>query len=281
MTEQLELEILKLVFDYYKKNKDVDLEFLIKVANAAVEFLDLDQYFGYLRLECDDIDSGTFLGAYYNEFKEIVLDFDKIEDAYTKSIPYLNFNDTEIRIFKYLTILRIFLHELIHVTQAKKCHEEPTSVEGLIYKRIFENNPKNTDITYYTLMSTINRFIARIKHKLTYYYDPAERIAEQLSSQMLINIFKQLDLDIKNLLLHEKAYLNNAYLRGYDKVDNPTKHYLYLQGLRSLWQEIEPKTQDLSINERLSLGLDVPYEILEELAEDSNDIRKRVLLKVF
>ena len=130
----MELEILKLIYDYSVKGKLVDLKFIDKIIEIVVNRRSLNNYVRNITVTntLEKQDYGVVCAAYSPLKKEMVLDYESIQNLLENSSYYDSLlNGLEQIMFKNLIITQIVFHELEHAYQFKQTdNKSDNSIES-------------------------------------------------------------------------------------------------------------------------------------------------------
>ena len=160
-----------------------------------------------------------------------------------------------------LYTIRILLHEIGHANQWLKVQYQD-SIEGHILKEEFNADKKmirEIKNSKEKILSWSNLY-----HSL-YEYCPTERFTEIDALYKVINVSSLLN-DEKSTLEFKYNYLKKI-LSGYDKFEEPTRHYIENINKDSNWQDILNMCNDLNLHEKTRMGLKTNTYYLEDLRE--------------
>lgn len=281
----MELELLKLIYDYSIKNKLVDNAFIADIIAIAIRYKHLYTHIKSFTIE-PHYQSETQLPnntiAAYNSFlKEIIIYTEGIEHYIQESTKYqTNFNKVEQLFYINILITKALLHEIEHANQHKILETEQTMEAKILTLSCGYFNET-------ILQTLINQGLSEefIKHytdiKYQQYNDnyliaPNERLAEIKAYQEILNILHFIRKNTPHLIeLIQRKQLENMF-RGYKKtptiIKAPTITYFQKLNIRfgtipSLSWYIEDQNQALNIatsqhqlNERLLYGLPITVD---------------------
>lgn len=284
----MELEILKLIYDYSVNGKLVDVKFIDKIIEIVVSKKSLNNYVRSVQLtnKLDKNDYGVACAAYDLLNMKILVDYESIQIVMENESYYDQlFHTLEQVMFRNLTITQYILHELEHAFQNKQAdNKSDDSIEAKLVNASFalEQAMKNPRFLTALLNGEIpaKDFIAyMIQNKELYkqYYrlNPTERLAQVNSFRTITNSIEPIKEYIPNLYEFKQASLIEEMLRGYqdswDQGSCPTQVYLFGTGKSTVWNELDFYSQDSSqlmknvchkydLARRLSLGLPVSYD---------------------
>lgn len=286
----MEEEILKLIYDYYKSNKNIDKNLIEKIVEATVEHKNISSYVNniYINDAPMKLMGNTFRLAYYDLFsKDITINWRFIEaflDNCRKKYSPL-FEKSELPFFENATVIQPIFHELEHATQNKNYNLDSNDIEGQLIKMVFSEkynfeDPEQAFFKYLERGMSERDIIVLMENKRKLYkkyyeYNPVERLAEIRSYEMVANVFISMKDKVPNVYNFEYMNYVKKLLLGYKYHDNlvfsPTVAYinaianedklehgeLYEQMLNKI-SLLELKEQ--SLISRLSLGLPVSNE---------------------
>ena len=297
----MELEILKLVYDYSINGKLVDTKFVEKIIEIVVSKKSLNNYVRSVQFT-DQLykdDYRVVCAAYDLLNMRILIDYESIQiDMESRSYYDQLFHKLEQVMFKNLTITQYILHELEHAYQNKQTdNKADDSIEAKLINASFvlEQAMKNPRFLTALLNGKIpaQDFIAcmiqnRELYKQYYHLNPTERLAQVNSFRTIINSIDPIKKYIPNLYEFEQASLLEEMLSGYQDSWNqgccPTQVYLLGIGRSKVWNGFDFYSQDSSqlmknvcekynLVRRLSLGLPVSYDeytATDELLQGTN-----------
>lgn len=284
----MELEILKLIYDYSTKGKLADIKFVDKLIEIVVSKKSLNNYVRNVqftnRFEKND---DEVISAAYNPLSmEILIDYESIQIAIENKSYYDQlFHTLEQAMFRNITITQTILHELEHAYQIKQVdNKSDDSIEAKLVNASFVlehamKNPRFLNALLNGEIPTKNFISYIIQHKKLYeqyyHFNPTERLAQVKSFKTIINSIEPIKNYIPNLYEFQQASLIEEMLRGYQDSWNqgicPTQVYLLGTGKINVWNELDFYSQDSSkliknvsnkynLSTRFALGLPVSYE---------------------
>ena len=291
----MELEILKLIYDYTINRKLVDSKFIDKIIEIVVSKKSLNNYVRNVRFT-NKLEKNNYevVCATYNPLRmEILIDYESIQTAMENESYYNSlFNSLEQIMFKNLTITQYILHELEHAFQNKQADDKSdNSIEAKLVNASFalEQAMKNPKFISALLKNEISAqaFIIyrqqnRKLYKQYYAFNPVERLAQVNSIITIVDSIEPIKEYTLNLYEFEQASLVEEMLRGYtDSWDQgicPTQVYLFGTRQSNVWSELDFYDQDSSqllknvsdrynLTKRLSLGLPVSFNEYNSLNE--------------
>lgn len=284
----MELEILKLIYDYSANGKLADIKFVDKLIEIVVSKKSLNNYVRNVQFtnKLDKNDYEVVAATYNPQNMEILVDYESIQiNIENKSYYDPLFHTLEQAMFRNLTITQTILHELEHAYQMKQVdNKSDDSIEAKLVNASFvlEYAMKNPRFLTALLNGEIptKDFISYIiqhkkLYKQYYHFNPAERLAQVKSFKTIINSIEPIKNYIPNLYEFQQASLIEEMLRGYQDSWNqgscPTQVYLLGTGQINVWSELDFYSQNpiqlmknvsdkYNLANRLALGLPVSYE---------------------
>lgn len=285
--------ILDLLYEYSKKGKNVDKEFIDNVIKIMIKEKDLNDYIKRVHFKdlssCKINHGGKNSPMAYNTYgKEILLDNNNIilfQETLEKLIQFRDFEQV-LSINAMLT--QALLHEIEHANQPKKsiirneefenlllgisCHvdneffkERKISQLLILKKGIYLNQQLYHNLSLQKQLNT--QFKTSI---------PTERMANIHSVQEVNDMLVQISKNdcIENVISLFDSLLAGFQLKGYnfnnEIITSPTERYLEevkklnITGMDTHFTEyfdtIMKKAQSTSLENRLLLGLDINEE---------------------
>ncbi len=237
----MEEEILKLIYDYSKKNRMIDLAYINQLIEIVANSMELNPYIGNTvflktgekrkveknKLSISLANEEEFADLTYNFINhDITVYIDKIPKIY-QAIDRINLNSDEMPYFKTILYTQRILHELCHANQEKTLQEKKDSFEAKILEpctpRKKDTSKKTKDEKLEELLQIIARTIIYIKN---YKYDPRERTADMDSYQMMLKILAAFPI----ILSSTRQYLGNKKLQStieaYQNTFSPTIQFI-------------------------------------------------------
>lgn len=284
----MELEILKLIYNYSVNRKLVDSKFIDKIIEIVVSKKSLHNYVHNVRftnkLEKDDY--AVTCAAYNPLSMEMLIDYESIQIAMENRSYYdFLFNSLEQIMFRNLTITQYILHELEHAFQNKQAdNKSDNSIEKKLINAslVLEQAMKNPRVLKALLKGEIpaqDFIIYTLQNMKLYkqYYalNPTERLAQVNYFKTIVNSIEPIKKYFPNLYEFKQASLVEEMLRGYPDSWNqgvcPTQVYLFGTRQSNVWSELDFYNQDSSqllknvgdrynLSKRLSLGLPISYD---------------------
>lgn len=293
----MELNILKLIYEYSIRFKPIDRDFVEKLVGIVIGKKQLQDYvkgihydlsevkeeYGKVRVACYDV-LDRVISVNIDAMNEYLVNFD---ERYSDI-----FNRDEQLFYKNELFTQAILHELEHANQNKKYNvvtdlgnTEKILIEmalrtsySLKDPKMFFNNLMSNGYSEEQIMKWMEEEVKKVK---TFYeVNPIERLAEIRSYDTLANSLNPLSGELPNL--YDYMYFNylNSLISGYEYDGNqliaPTVAYINGMNFTNEWPRFtfydsEPKTMVMKLNqkhtlmERLSLGLPISFEEHEKV----------------
>lgn len=281
----MELEILKLIYDYSIKGKLVDSKFIDKLIEIVVSKKSLNDYVRNVRFtnKLDKNNNGVSCATYSPLTMEVLLDYESMQIVMENRSYYEPlFGGLEQIMFRNLTITQIILHELEHAYQNKQADNNmDNSIERKMINASFmlEQAMKNPKFLTAILKGEIPSkevliYILQNRELYKQYYElnPTERLAQINSFRIIVNSIEPIKKYIPNLYEFENASLVEEMLSGYSESWYqgicPTQVYLFGTRQNKVWSEfdfydhdpsqlIKNVSHEYSLARRLQLGLPI------------------------
>lgn len=229
-------KILRLLFDYSRNYKLVDINYIDKLIEIVVNEKELDEYIKHSKIIVSDESDGLLdddlrytIAEYVPFTKAITVYENSVNEMLEKTsgVSY-NFSDIENLFYRNASITQVILHEIEHANQ-EKIRLEDSSFESEILKlsSMFLESREilrslNSDCFDYVV--DISK-VRRLNYKENYKYSPFERLAEIKSYTDIFNILSLIKEYIPNLVLYEQYNIHNSLFNGFD-VFSPTIYYI-------------------------------------------------------
>lgn len=283
--EKMELEILKLIFDYSKAGRFPDHYFLDKVVEIVVKKRDLNDYVKNTVFidKLDGAESDKTFASYNYLRKQISVYYWPIQIMCQKNSRYDSlFNPIERMLYHNINITQCILHELEHATQYKTADDhENTSIEAKLIRTasLLKRTLKNPKFNELLLSGKISPKSLEIYlkdyrnlYKKNYEINPMERMAQINSYRTIINFLEFIKKQIPMLFTFNCKALEREKIRGYEsswqKGLCPTHVYLKNTRKEDVWKSfdfydenqavlIKKVSNEYDLNKRLLLGLPV------------------------
>lgn len=285
----MELQILKLVYNYSIFKKTADNTFVEKIVEIFVSSRQLDDYVKNV-IFTNKLHRNVFadarVAAYDFLNKEILIDFEFIQIFLEDMNKYnIYFNELEQLIFKNLLTAQIILHTLEIAVQKRQIdNENDNSIETKLIRESFEadkiiskkqNNP--TLLDFYEF--------CRLRNLIGYYCDlePAAKLADINSFKTILKSIEPIKKRVPNLYEFIETTIEERMLCCYqDSLDInkcicPTKIFLNWFNWSSWYdldfydsnicQLMKNVTEKYTLDERLSLGLPISHNEYENAVQ--------------
>lgn len=258
----MELEILKLIYDYSINEKLADKEFIDKIIEIVVSKKSLNRYVKSLQFtELYKNDYEVACAAYDTSNMRISVDYESIQIA-MKQYSYYDqlFHTLERTMFKNLTITQIILHELEHAFQNKQADNMlDNSIEAKLVRASFSilhmmDNPRlltaflNDEISKRDFIFLDEQY--KKLYKKYYLINPSERLAQVNSFKLIIEVMKPIKEYIPNLYDFELASSIGEMVKGYGNSWKhaicPTQLFLFDTGQDDVWNGFDFYDQDFN-----------------------------------
>ena len=259
--------IAELILKYKNANKKIDNAYAETIMNIIIETEDLYDFIKECSIH-SDMNEQAF---YHPIYKDLWINPKILEKNYWE--PHF-LSPEEKEFFPYFFFNESVFHELDHTAKQKMCFSNGETIEAQIIKR--NNLQAESVYEYYNTRNWIKKLIAnyRLIHSKKiydkyYWLDPAERLAT-------INSFRQNArvaeiLNLKNIVLYEKLEELKYYIE-YQMQESSTFFYLSKLGYKKECLEMDAKTRDLPLEERLLLGLHINKWEYEEIVDKEYDL---------
>lgn len=287
MIEKMYMEIIELLYKYMKDNKEIDNDFAETVVNIATRYLELEYYVRSIDIvnAPSNYSNRTPSGVYSRDSKMIRFYLQATVDFW-KNISYKIYaNDIEKKLLVYLTIIKNLLHEVEHANQSKKVDASTNDIETYLLKLSIMPTEasisklcesiffKDSGLSEDRMINAYN-FIKSLLYMRLYQFAPEERLAEYYAYNAIFHILdllnikllagSQLNTNFPYVSQLQRTFYYDSLLQGYDKVASPTKYYLEQIG-NTDFEIIDSKSQNLSMERKLSLGLEVDEDYLNDI----------------
>ena len=284
----MELEILRLLYDYTRAGRLVDKKYIEKLTEIVVKRRTISDYVQkIIYTDClSKDDYSVSCAAYGMTTGELIIDYEAIQMSMEFNTRYdCLFNQFEQLLYKNLTITQYILHELEHAYQNKKTDDKnDKSIEAKLIKASFMiemliKNPKfreslaNNSISKKELLEYIK--LDKELYRQYYELNPSERFAEIYSYDTLLKVLEPIKEHTPNMYEFITALKLENMLRGYETAfrENgcPTEVYLNGTGNGIVWRNLDFYSKDRNelmekvqtkydLPKRLTLGLPITYK---------------------
>ncbi len=262
--------ILKLIIDYIRQNKAIDLKFIDKIIEIVVNEKGLHDYVKKFQPYQDD-----FVISYNVITKIISGNIENIIKDIPQEFFYLNYDDRMLNNFSHVAWCTI--HELYHARDYKKCIINQKDIETKIlresyYKPLIKNYIFLRDRPRFPF---VRKRICKIQenryqlYKSLWHFAPFERIANIDAIQDIVSIAEELRSYIlwNYMTCRQQNFYLNAYnlLKANNITCSPTKFYLEKYDKKRQGEFIEKMGKNLPFIDRLRLGLEIKETASETL----------------
>ena len=276
----MEVEILRLIYDYSVKGKIADSKFIDKIIEIVVTKRNLDDYVQDV-IFTDQLDKSDDMVVFaeYNYFcRKISMDFESVQLLLKHAGKYDPlFNTLEQVMFRNFTITQIILHELEHAHQYMQADNNiDNSVETKLFRESFRLDLVMNRKFLSGEISGSDFDTYKELCRQFYVFDPLERLAQINSFRTVVSSIEAIKDCVPGLYEFESASLTEAmisgYVEAYEKGSvSPTQFYLFSLGQSSVWSEfdfyddnaekLENKLRSkYNLGERFKFGLPVSNE---------------------
>lgn len=297
----MELQILRLIYDYSVNGKLADSKFIDKLIEIIVSSKNISDYVRDVKFSEKISQKGSAIScASYSPLSmEVILNYEAIQFILEDRSYYDSlFSSLEQILFRNLITTQIILHELEHAYQYKQAdNKTDNSIEEKLIRVSFKfeqvlKNPKYSSYIINGDISMNDALVYALYNRKLYqkYYalNPTERLAQINSFKTILNSIEPIKEYIPSLYEFKNASLLEEMLKGYEEAMNrgscPTKVYLFGTNQGKVWTEFDFFDQNYSqllINvrneydlfRRLQLGLpisDDEYDCMNRLLKSSN-----------
>lgn len=276
--EQMIDEVSKLIYDYSKKGKIVNKEFITKLVEILLSFKSLNQYIRDIEFHAYDKNSiceygnGT-LTVYEQNLKDSIVAPYWFEEAEKSYYPY------------YQTVATIY-HEVKHANHEKIAEQGKNDIYSFLWQacNVYKQIDNESFSRIVSLPSPIFEIMNALlgfktnqqyrKYRKYWLYCPDERVAEICGNSLALTLIEQAPnkKELKNMLTHFSELVVEILFFGYDKLLGPTDFYLSKFKQYKDCLKLSEMSKSLSVEERLLLGLYVTANELESAKKDKEKI---------
>lgn len=285
--------ILDLLYEYSKRGKNVDKEFIDKVIKVMIIEKDLNEYIKRIRFKnlssCKINHGGKDTPMAYNTYtKEILLDNNSIILFQKMLEKLIQFRDFEQVLSINAMLIQALLHEIEHANQPKKSIIRNEEFENLLLGvscHVDNEFFKESKISQLLILKKGIYLNPQLYHNLGLQQQlntqfntstPIERMANIHSAQEVNDMLVQISKNecIENVTSLFDSLLAGFQLNGYNFnngiITSPTERYL--EEVKKLnitemdthfteyFDTVMKKAQSTSLENRLLLGLDISEE---------------------
>jgi len=244
--------LIKIIYDYSKKGKVVNKDFIYHALNTLINEKFLNDY--VLRIKILNFNRAV-LATYCETSKTIYVNYQKliycVSTYISSNVNVLNYQDRFLIVNIY--ILKILLHELEHVIQVKKIDISKNSESKLLLiSNEWEQILKNEEMKKY--------------NQQLYEVNPLERQATLISYKKIREACQE--IENKNaIIFFKKEYLSYAF-KNYISAKNMFPAKIYFANFPD--KNLIKKTIELFEKEKFNLRFDLGLNISEEEYLDCN-----------
>ena len=295
--EQLKNELVKLVYDYSINRKYADGKFVDKALLLCINTFEINDY--VRKFEAMPIEDKDTYAGYSIETKKVTID---IYSCITSAIDRVESEKKQTETSEFLKYVKVnlnvingIIHELTHACQYKKCIEGPDSLEKRILELTLDRNIRVLkgeklsieEIAYYKALDIIAH------DELYYTATPSERIANlkglefENDISLLLPSKEKDNLDyyteLRLLLGQMQAYRDASPTAFIDYVNEMMKEKYGLPSGKKDMKEVEKFynrlaiENNLSLNERIFLGLPIDKVDRNKIDKKINKLRNRII----
>lgn len=259
----MEKEILDIINEYQHMDKDIDIDFIMRIITLARKYYNLKHYVENTEIRYDT----NMPQAQYNVIaKEIYVNpefINKVLFSLNDEFKNLKYN----KLFRYLYTSKILLHEIEHANQHKKIREQ-NDIESEILRAEYS---VSYDIMQNSTLVKIPKLIYQNKLRKKYYdFSPSERLAEHIACEHIEKIANEIQDETSCNLIQHFKYWN--ILRGYNVgvinnlSNSPTKTYLEKINPSYDYSIIANLEKDISQYDKIKFGLEADKKELNKTA---------------
>ena len=284
-------KIAKLIYDYSINKKFADNNFTETVISLCINTLNINDY--VMKHDIISLEEGC---AFYSiNKKSILIDITSIKNLSLNKIESDSINDIQTSDMEMYTkvnlkVVYMILHELTHAYQYKKCLEGNNDLEKALLELSLESNLvqlrkekiSNQKAMFYTKQQEF------YQNHLYYLTIPSERMANINALKFVYDTSMYLPNDLnKNITIYNEASLLTGKIITYDN-SSPTAYFISINEQLKKYlgfpygetdiDIIEEKyiNKDLSLDERLYLGLPIEKEEKQELLEKIKILKNKL-----
>lgn len=266
-------DLIKLTCDYILKSKQIDHNFVDKLADIVVNGEKLNAYVKNVKIKnyisCVAANYQLESGIIEMNLKTLHKNF---LDLYFHNYSV---SEMETEYERCFFVERAFLHECFRAKQLKMCYEQPDDLESKILLPAFapfiqakeEFNNQKSFLKKMALSLPIYKIVSSSIQDYAFY--PSERLADIESYKIILEMAKNFLL--RKVYFYNEYQLYDAYLDAYTEEGSSILTYLYNMGCWDVAEDMKEITKDLNFDDRLLLGLDICDENLNKLVRKQED----------
>ena len=271
MNNNLINDLRNYIMNAISENKDVDSNIITDITDIIINYYKLEYYVRNI-----NVIKGQFNSCFYhNGDKQITIYTSTLRNDVENLSTVLQLSPSEKVYFLYCRLLIIILHEIEHANQEKITYSFNKDLESLIIKTsnsffapcILSKGCSLKDIKKQCAKVETKEF-----NKQNYDISPLERLANLKSLTTTNKVFNNDSIPLSKIKKYFTSILLSTYLKGYDKYPAPTITYIQRFNPFADLKKILSKSQDLSLKECLTYGLELSngsFSINEILNDDS------------
>jgi len=276
MNERMYLELLRLIYDSFKRKVPIDVNFLNRVGDIVIPYEELNNY---VRNICMTEGEST----YNLDTKSANINIKQPIENAAKDKKVILFNSFEAEAHPYSKVIIELLHELYHAKESRDLDDKKDCLETKIldasmrYKPFVDNLSKSvkSEELFNILFDLMSKRYERLNNRF-WDYAPEERLAENYAYSTIISVLKLIKKKAPHLYYLNKYWLGRNYLVGYEEGLIPTKFYLEQLGFGEYYNEISVIVKNLSLQKRLELGLEITKEEFETTTDRVEKLIRRI-----
>lgn len=299
LDREMEIKLLKLLFDYSIKGKLVDKKYIESFIDIVVNAKRLSDYVTRIEVLKESNISKTISAEYYQSSKKIFVYKQGIVFLLSKREKYrVIFSDIEKVFYQNVIISQVILHELEHANQERIISKEKSLEanilkfsdtdyigESMVIKGLIDLGYSEEQIKKY-ILSLIESY--KKIYRIYYHLAPNERFAEIKSLDTMIRILDLIRKYTAKLCDFLFVCQLENMVRGYDfsesSISSPTIDFIALLGRRrelnqfywynaDLEKSLLLSQEQFSLTERMMYGLPIDsdeYDSVDKIIKMSD-----------
>lgn len=233
----MELEVLKLLYNYSIKEKVIDANFISRIFNSVIDNYNIKDYLNSFYI----INNEDTVGAYNEKEKTIKINLHKLNKLCFIDGCTLGLYGVQNTFFINIQILICLFHELEHARQNSLLFKANTYSMLLYYGKIFSNQ-LIANTFFNSFDKTIDDEYLKALYDKTYDYNPCERGAYIISNETIYNIIKKERVIASIIKEDVKSNVYTTSLSGYKYKNNvivpPSYTFLKEIGKDNYWNNL-------------------------------------------
>ena len=297
----MEEQLAKLIYDYTKKEKIIDKEFIESFAEIVVDNYAINEYLNKIVYEKTSSKNSVMCYQNNNGTRKITIYRNDLNQEVNFLVNSF-FKGNSTVLIKNVLILQMLMHELMHIKQYKTYNEKKIEKANTIEDAVTFIAWSITLITDFEAIlmnilgkkNAINKKLTELTQKRidkVYFFDPIERMAEIDACQIMKKILYILKLNHQEVEMF--TYLNylimNKEISSYDKTKNnfPFQKFVNLGHLQKAWKQsiiydsikkgLTKECLNLPLEERCRYGFPITEEEKEELQREHIILSRKLL----